>query len=245
MVSLEWLMAKTDIAIVIPVREDTAALQALLERIRNWVLQPAEVIVVSADSDGQAREFCQQHGCRYVESVSCRGTQLDRGAEEATADTLWFLHADAEPHSDSLAEISRAVDQGAEGGYFRFRVLGEPTWRKTLLQRLINLRTHVGGIPYGDQGIFVRGDAYVEAGGFAHQPLFEEATLVKNLRGRRHFRALPLPIGVAARRWERDGWWYRSLTNRGLAIRYLLGAPAERLANRYEGTAVTNKNANP
>ncbi len=29
-------MAKTDIAIVIPVREDTTALQALLERIRKW-----------------------------------------------------------------------------------------------------------------------------------------------------------------------------------------------------------------
>ena len=238
-------MKNTDIAIVVPVLEDTTALRALLERIRDWASQPAEVIVVSGDSDGQAREFCRQHGCRYVESVSCRGTQLDRGAEEATASILWFLHADAEPHPDSLGEISQAVDRGAEGGYFRFMFLGEPTWRKALLERLINLRTRAGGIPYGDQGIFVRADAYFEAGGFAHQPLFEEVTLVKNLRSRRHFRARSLPIGVAARRWERDGWWYRSLTNRSLAIRYLFGVPAERLAEQYEGTAVTNKSANP
>ncbi len=238
-------MAKTDIAIVIPVREDTAALQALLERIRNWASQPTELIVVSADSNPQVRELCRERDCRYIECVSCRGTQLDRGAEEATADTLWFLHADAEPQSNSLAEISRAVDQGAEGGYFRFRFLGERTWRKTLLQRLINLRTHVGGIPYGDQGIFVRGEAYFAAGGFTHQPLFEEVALVNTLKRRGHFRALALPIGVTARRWERDGWWYRSLTNRGLAIRYMLGVPAERLANHYEGTAVTNKSSNP
>lgn len=245
MVSLEWLMAKTDIAIVIPVREDTTALQALLERIRNWASQPTELIVVSAGSNLEVRELCRERDCRYIECVSCRGTQLDRGAEQATADTLWFLHADAEPHSSSLDEISRAVDQGAEGGYFRFMFLGERTWWKTLLQRLINLRTRVGGIPYGDQGIFVRGEAYLEAGGFTHQPLFEEVSLVKTLRSRGHFLALALPIGVAARRWERDGWWFRSLNNRSLAIRYLLGAPAERLANHYQGTVVTNKNAKP
>lgn len=238
-------MKNTDIAIVIPTLEDTTALQALLKRIRDWVLQPAEIIVVSADSNRQARELCRQHNCRYVESLPCRGTQLNRGAEEATAGILWFLHADAEPHPDSLGEISQAVERGADGGYFRFMFLGGPTWWKTLLARLINLRTRVGGIPYGDQGIFVRGDAYFEAGGFAHQPLFEEVTLVKKLRSRRHFRELALPIGVAARRWEHDGWWYRSLSNRGLAIRYLLGVPAERLAKHYEEVAVTNKSANP
>ena len=122
--------------------------------------------------------------------------------------------------------------------------LGKPAWWKVLLARLINLRIRLGGIPYGDQGIFVRRDVYIESGGFASQPLFEEVALVKTLRSRGHFHALALPIGVAARRWERDGWWYRSLTNRSLAIRYLLGASAERLAEYYEQTSVTDKNAN-
>ncbi len=237
-------MATTDIAIVIPVLEDTTALRALLERTRSWALQPAELIVVSADSSRQVRELCLEHDCRHVASVSCRGTQLDRGAGNATADILWFLHADAEPHSDSLGEISQAVERGADGGYFRFLFLGKRTWWKALLERLINLRTRVGGIPYGDQGIFVRRKTYFEAGGFTHQPLFAEVVPVRNLRKRGHFLALALPIGVAARRWERDGWWYRSLTNRSLAIRYLLGASAERLAEYYEQTSVTDKNAN-
>ena len=68
---------------------------------------------------------------------------------------------------------------------------------------------------------------------------------MNTLKRRGHFLALALPIGVTARRWERDGWWYRSLTNRGLAIRYMLGVPAQRLAHHYEGTAVTNKSSNP
>jgi hypothetical protein len=157
------------------------------------------------------------------------------------------LHADSEPHADSLAAISQAVARGAEGGYFRFKFIGQPSWWKKPLERLILWRTRLGGIPYGDQGLFVRRDAYRDTGGFCHQPLFEEVTLVKNLRSRGHFRALRLPIGVASRRWERDGWCYRSLSNRSLAIRYLLGVPAERLAKRYEGTpspAATDRSRN-
>ena len=238
-------MAIAAITIVIPVLRDTISLQALVQRIRNWVLQPVEIIVVSAGANLQVRQLCREHNCHYAESDCCRGTQLDRGAEEATADTVWFLHADAEPHPDSLHEILRAVEQGAEGGYFRFTFLGEPAWWKALLGHLINLRTQAGGIPYGDQGIFVRREAYFEGGGFAHQPLFEEVDLVRELRSRGHFRALALPIGVAARRWERDGWWHRSLANRGLAFRYQLGVPAERLAQHYEGTAETNRKTNP
>ncbi len=236
-------MATTTIAIVVPVLGDTAALSALTERIQHWTTQPAELIVVSAGPDAPLRALCLERGCRYLESVARRGTQLDQGAKEATASILWFLHADAEPHADSLEAIAYAVETGTEGGYFRFRFAGGRTWWKRLLERLTNLRTHLGGIPYGDQGIFARRDAYHEAGGFAHQALFEEVALVKNLRARGRFRALTLPIGVASRRWERDGWCYRSLTNRGLAIRYLLGTPAERLAKRYEGTTVTDRSA--
>ena len=234
-------MANPTVAIVIPVRGDTAALATLTERITGWTTRPAELIVVSAGPDERLRELCSERNCRYLESVSRRGTQLDRGAMETAASVVWFLHADAEPHADSLAAIAHAIDAGAEGGYFRFEFAGGRAWWKGLLERLTNLRTRLGGIPYGDQGIFVLRDAYREAGGFAHQPLFEEVALVKNLRARGHFRALPLPIGVASRRWERDGWCYRSLTNRGLAIRYLLGAPAERLAQRYEGTAMRDR----
>ena len=235
-------MPDSSIAIVVPVLGDSKALSTLTKRIEGWTIQPAEVIVVAANPEPNLRAICQDRGCRYLESVPCRGMQLDKGATEAAASVVWFLHADAEPHADSLTAISAAIDDGADGGYFRFRFVGKPAWWKRVLERLTNWRTQLGGIPYGDQGIFASRAAYLEAGGFAHQPLFEEVALVKNLRAKGHFRALPLPIGVAPRRWERDGWCYRSLANRSLAIRYLLGTPAERLAERYEGTAVTDRN---
>ena len=227
-------MDSSDIAVVVPVFGDAAAAEALIRRIGAWPDQPRELVVVSADSDAHLRALCEARDCRYLQSEPNRGAQLDRGARTCTSPVLWFLHADAVPSPASMGAIVSHLATGAEGGYFRFQFLGEPSYRKRFLQTLVNLRVELGGIPYGDQGLFVRRDAYLECGGFAHQPLFEEVSLVRTLRARGHFRGLKMSIAVATRRWERDGWWRRSLANRRLALCYLLGAPAERLAADYE-----------
>lgn len=237
-------MDNAAIAIVIPVLDDSDALRVLARRIRGWKTQPTEVVVVSVKPEPELRSLCSEYEYIYIESVANRGLQLDQGARATRGEVLWFLHADAEPHNESLLTISNAITDGAEGGYFRFEFAGRPLWWKRLLQQLIQWRTRLGGIPYGDQGLFVHRDAYSEAGGFNHQPLFEEVALIKNLRARGHFLPLALPIGVAPRRWERDGWCRRSLMNRSLAVRYILGSPAEQLAARYDGTVVTDRNAN-
>jgi len=95
------------------------------------------------------------------------------------------------------------------------------------------LRIYCGGMVYGDQGIFVRRDVYFELGGFAEWPLFEETRLVRRARSRGTFRVLPRSLGVATRRWERDGWLKRTLHNRWLALRFALGARPEALAASY------------
>jgi hypothetical protein len=47
------------------------------------------------------------------------------------------------------------------------------------------------------------------------------------------FVALPIDVEVSARRWERDGWWRRTVMNRALALGYILGVPPTRLAHWY------------
>ena len=223
-----------DIAIVIPLLGDLAPLRALLGRIAGWSRQPREIIVVDAAADTQLEAFCERRGCLYRVSEACRGKQLDAGARAARADILWFLHADAIPGPSSVGEIAEAVARGTEGGHFRFRFSGTRMLRKTTIEWLTNLRVWLGGIPYGDQGIFVRRDIYLKCGGFPHQPLFEEVSLVRALRSRGRFRALSTPLGVSPRRWEQDGWLRRCLENRLLALAYGRGQAAHRLAERYD-----------
>ena len=224
-------MTLARIAVVIPVLGDGAELARLLPLLRSQ--QPEAIVVVSGRADAQAAALCREHACTYFETAANRGAQLDAGARAATAPVLWFLHADAAPPADALRVIEAAVQRGAESGCFRFAFQGPATWYKRVLALLVALRVRCGGMVYGDQGVFVRRDVYLQCEGFAPQPLFEEARLIRRLRARRTFVVLPQPIGVATRRWERDGWWRRTLHNRWLAIRFMLGARPEMLAASY------------
>ena len=85
---------------------------------------------------------------------------------------------------------------------------------------------------------------YDAVGGFADTPLFEEVPLVRALRGRGTFTRVAAAIGVSPRRWERDGWLWRSFGNRLLALAYLLGVPPRRLARRYQPLGPTELDGN-
>ena len=225
------MSSASGIAVVIPVLGDAAELDALLAQLEAQ--QPEQVIVVSGGADAAVAAVCARRACEYAQAATNRGAQLDAGARRATAPVLWFVHADAEVPRDALVVIAAAVRDGAESGCFRFAFQGPPAWYKRLLAELVALRIRCGGMVYGDQGIFARRDVYLELGGFPAWPLFEEVQLVRRLRARGTFRVLDRALGVATRRWERDGWLKRSLENRWLALRFALGGRPETLAARY------------
>ena len=226
-------MHANDIAIIIPVLDDARSLRDLLHAIRSWTSQPTEIIVAAGSEDAEIADLSREHHCRHLGCEPCRGKQLDDAARTASAGTLWFLHADSQPAETSLIEIESARANDAHAGYFRFEFTGPRMWQKGIIERLVRLRTRLGGMPYGDQGLWISREAYLACDGFAHEPLFEEVRLIRRLRSRGRVAALSTPIGVAPRRWERDGWWYRSIMNRLLALGHTLGVPPARLASRY------------
>jgi rSAM/selenodomain-associated transferase 2 len=239
------LIGAANVALIVPVANDTESLSSLLAQIGAWDSRPREIIVAAADRDRALEALCRREGCRLLLTRANRGAQLDHGARAANAAVMWFVHADAALPQNGLDAIAAALAAGADGGCFRFTFQGRPKWYKTLLAALIAVRIRCGGMVYGDQGLFVRREAYEAAGGFPHQPLFEEVRLVKALRRRGKFRVLPAPIGISTRRWERDGWCRRSLRNRCLALCYMLGVPAERLSRAYHGAMDAPRETEP
>lgn len=223
------------ISVIIPCWRDEQALTQLLSSLVA-LFQAAEVkgeiIVVDGASSEPCRTLCARHGATWLPSAPCRGDQLRLGASNARHPLLWFLHADTRLLGNPLPSMLTAVADGAVGGYFKFRFAGQTGWQGALLERLIALRTHFG-VPYGDQGLFVTAEAYQRCGQHSPWPLFEEVELVKRLRRNGRFVRVNDGIRVDPRRWQRDGWWRRSLRNRLLALQFACGVPAERLAERY------------
>jgi rSAM/selenodomain-associated transferase 2 len=226
------------ISIVIPVYRDPAVLEQLLTRLQTMRPAASEVIVVDGDSNGSqgCAAVCAAHDVRHIAAAPCRGKQLRLGAANAHGEILWFLHADSEPPAHAIELIRDHINKGHVGGYFRFRFQGKRSWYKSALAWCINMRARLG-IPYGDQGLFAHREDYRCAEGFAATPLFEEVRLVQKLRQRGKFSSIKANIGVATRRWERDGWLRRSLHNRYLAIAYMLGVTPEKLVRSYDKQA--------
>jgi rSAM/selenodomain-associated transferase 2 len=226
----------TTITVVIPVLGDTDYLAEILADFnadcQTSGVAPDEIVVVDGANDDNCADLCAEHDCVYLRTKPGRGHQLHKGAKIAGGSVIWFLHADVRPPLSALTLIRREVEDGAIGGYFRFQFSGETTWYKKLLAWLINTRTSLG-VPYGDQGLFLCQAVYSKTGGFPDVPLFEEVPLVQSARRHGRFVEITAPIRVSPRRWERDGWFRRTVENRLLALGYMLGVSPQVLAGRY------------
>jgi rSAM/selenodomain-associated transferase 2 len=219
-------------SVIIPCYHDEARLANLLNQLQNVPHRPVEIVVVDGADDPACRKVCHQYGARWLAGEPCRGRQLLAGAALVQGDALWFLHADARLPADPITAMRLVIEQGAVGGYFRFRFDAPRAWPALLLESAIAFRCRFG-IPYGDQGLFMTRRAYVEAGGHSPWPLFEEVSLVRGLRRLGRFPALREPLFVDPHRWHRDGWWRRTWANRNLALAFACGVPPEKLAARY------------
>lgn len=229
-----------NISIVIPCYNDEQALTKLLTQIASWPQQPYEIIVIDGANSQLCKTFYNRLNVQWQASEPCRGKQLLLGASLAQGHVLWFLHADAKPAFNAIDEIQIALSSGVNGGYFKFQFNTTFFWPARFLEFAIALRCRFG-IPYGDQGLFIAKQAYIDAGGHAPWPLFEEVPLVKNLRKQGRFSALSTPILVDTRRWQNDGWWRRTFENRKLALAFLLGKAPQKLAKQYR-SQITNFN---
>jgi len=220
---------------IIPCYRDEEKLSGLLKQLNKLSEQTQEIIVVDGAASKTCHNLCRTHQARWLPSQPCRGQQLIEGAAMARGKLLWFLHADARISPHSLDAMKHAIENGASGGYFKFCFDTPRHWPADILEWFIALRCRIG-VPYGDQGLFFLREYYHAIGGHAPWPLFEEAPLVRKARQHGKFTALSESIFVDSRRWQRDGWWWRTWHNRWLALKFIGGASPRQLAEHYRET---------
>jgi rSAM/selenodomain-associated transferase 2 len=192
------------VAVVVPVLDEQVRIGRRLDELRR--LGVAEIVVVDGGSrDHTPAIAAAVPGVRVLTAARGRGTQANAGAGATSADVLLFLHADAALPSDAMHWIAWALaSPDVVAGAFRVRHVADDgaDWLGVLL-RLADLRSRVTGLPYGDQALFVRRSAFVAAGGFPPQPLFEDLELAKRLRRLGRIVTVPAVVRVSARRFLR------------------------------------------
>ena len=222
-------------SIVIPALNEASTLPSLLADL-NELPFPVQVIVADGGSTDSTIEVAEAWAAQVVHCSRGRGRQLRAGAAHAVAPILGFVHADARLHDDARQQLAAIAQQPRPDRVVRVFTLkiDSPRWPYRVIEAAAALRTRLFGLPYGDQGLFLSRALYDETGGFADVPLMEDVDMMRRLNGLARTEVCTATVTVAARRWERDGVWTRSLRNVGLLIRWYLGASPEQLARAYE-----------
>ncbi len=220
------------VGIIVPVLNDAAALAVLLTDLRAK-FGDTEIVVVDGRSGDDAEAVSLANGAAFVSADPGRGVQLNAGAAIAKSETLWFVHADASVHRESLKQIRETLlDPEIVGGAFRFSLVGNH-WYKPLLELGVAIRSRLFHLPYGDQAYFVRRHVFEEMSGFPAYPIMEDFEFYRRLKKRGRTIVLGLPVGVSDRRWVREGYLAATGRNLALAMAYTLGVSPKRLAKWY------------
>jgi rSAM/selenodomain-associated transferase 2 len=219
------------VSIIVPVYNEENNIEGIIGALQS-LEGDKEIIVV--DGGSQDRTF-EKAGrlARTLRAEKGRANQMNQGARAAAGDILWFVHADSKLDEDSISHIEAALEQGYVGGGFSLYFYDYDTRFLRYISKTSNRRPLLTGLFYGDQGIFVKKDAFFEAGGFPDMELMEDFKFSRLIRKTGRMKLLEKGIGTSARRYINGGQIRTHLLMHRIRIMYLLGVSPSRLNKIY------------
>ena len=141
--------------------------------------------------------------------VRNRAIQLNLGAQKATGDIFYFLHADARPVEDFAKLITQHVANGRQVGCFRYRFDSE-----NRLLKINSWFTRFNSQLSGGGDLFIEKSLFESLGGFdENYCIMEDFELVKRIRQKTDFHVLPSEMTVSARKYKENSWLKVQLAN--------------------------------
>lgn len=220
------------ISIIIPAKNEERVIAGTLAGLDR---RGCELIVVDGGSSDHTVSLAEKSGAKVLIAGSGRGRQLNLGAEKAEGEILLFLHADTMLPRDFQSRVIRTVKKkGVAAGAFSLGIRGEGL-KYRLLEKGIELRSQILGLPYGDQAVFLGREIFFEVGGYPDLPIMEDVGLIKKLRGKGEINLLGEKVLTSGRRWRKHGVVKVTVINQLLLWAFLLGLSPRFLFRCYYG----------
>ncbi|MEX2207521.1 MAG: TIGR04283 family arsenosugar biosynthesis glycosyltransferase [Myxococcota bacterium] len=219
------------ISVVIPTLNEQTQIERALACTRAPGVERIVVDANSSDGTSQTARFLRAE--KVIQALPGRARQMDAGYREASGAVVLFLHADTRLEPGwSEAVLAALEDPGVAGGAFGLR-FEAPGLGYRLIERGVELRSRIVGLPYGDQALFVRKRVLDLAGGIRPVPIFEDLDLVQAIKRAGRLALLRACVFTSARRYARNGVLRQLVRNNTALAGYLLDLERERIARWY------------
>lgn len=250
------------ISIIIPILNEAETIKILLEHLLQNSSKEniAEIIVVDGGSTDASRDvvfpfvtssnserseefyrevdteagsgLMNQTKIILIDSSKGRAKQMNKGAEIATGNILYFLHADSFTPKYFDQHITNEVDKGNLAGCFRLQ-FNHPHWWLRLASWLTQF--HWRACRGGDQSQFITKALFDEIGGFnENYIIYEDNILINELYRRKQFKVINKKLRTSARRYEKHGIWKLQYHFWAIYVKKWLGASADELYAYYK-----------
>lgn len=225
----------TKLSVIIPMLNEANTIEALLRHLQDASSSAnrTEIIVVDGGSnDGSPQLVSQFKDVTLLRSERGRAKQMNHGAQQASGEILYFLHADSFPpkHFDQL--IINAVDKGHLAGCFRMQFNSDHWWLQ-LASWLTQFRWRA--CRGGDQSQFITISLFEEIGGFDERYLiYEDNVLINELYARDQFTVINKKIRTSARLYHKVGIWRLQYHFWAIYVKKWFGATPEQLYKYYQ-----------
>lgn len=227
------------ISVIIPTYNEESVIETTLRTLFDRVDEAeVEILVSDGESTDQTVELVEKYA-RVISGARGRSKQLNRAAEQARGDILFFLHADALLPAGALSQMVRhlTVEQYDGGGFSN--TFSSDNRKIKLLGRIMNLRLRDNDharntLFFGDNGIFVKKSVFEALKGFRDIPIMEDYDFsVRMMERYRVVRILEPRLVVSSRRHRKAGFVKTRLQWMLIKRLYQVGVSPSVLAQWY------------
>ena len=229
----------TKISIIIPVLNEGETISDHILHLLNSSSKDniAEIIVIDGGSSDDSMKLISQFSeVTLLESEKGRARQMNLGANHATGDILYFLHADSKPPINFDLLIIEEINKGNLAGCFKMKFDSNHWWLK-----LAGWLTQFRWRPCrgGDQSQFISKRLFEEINGFDEQfMIYEDNVLINKLYKRNEFVVIKEWLTTSSRKYKANGIWKLQYHFFAIYLMKWLGSSPEKLFEYYKKNIV-------
>lgn len=203
------------LSIIIPLAPDETTWQTLLPQLVFFTEETEILLVTSSQNTNRPLPLGEGGGegkITLIFSENGRAQSMNKGAEHAQGEYLWFLHADTQLQNNTPQIINAIINKPHLKDslwFFDLRFLDDGPPNMAINTLGVFIRSHLFKLPFGDQAFLLKKSLFEQIGKYNEQLSYGEDHL---LVWQAHHHGISVkPIGASiktsARKYKIKGRW--------------------------------------